>query len=160
VKRLFPHPLLWIGLFVMWLLLGGVVTSGNVLLGAVVATFGCWIVRTLAPDRPRPRRFGTMAAMLVTFVGDVIRSNIAVVRLILSGREPRSAFLQVPLELKDATGLTILSCIITATPGSAWIQYDSYRGIVTIHVLDVIDDADWIASLKSHYEQRLIEILE
>jgi multicomponent K+:H+ antiporter subunit E len=147
-------------LVLMWLLLSGGLTTGNVLVGALVATLGCWIVRTLSPDRPRPRRLGSMVALLGAFVSDVIRSNIAVIQLILSGREPRSAFLHIPLELKDMTGLAILSCIVTATPGSAWILYDSYRGIVIIHVLDVVDDANWIASLKGNYEQRLIEILQ
>jgi multicomponent K+:H+ antiporter subunit E len=144
----------------MWLLLSGSLSAGNLLLGVAVASLGSWIVRTVAPDRPKPRRLATIAALVATFAVDVTRSNIAVIRLILSGREPRSAFLKIPLELEDATGLAILSCIITATPGSAWIQFDSYRRQVTIHVLDVVDDAGWIASLKSNYERRLIEILQ
>ncbi|MBI4048021.1 MAG: Na+/H+ antiporter subunit E, partial [Devosia nanyangense] len=69
-------------------------------------------------------------------------------------------FIEIPLELRDRVGLTILACIITATPGSAWLNYDSFRGVVLIHVLDLQDEAVWIATVKQRYEALLLEIFQ
>lgn len=52
----------------------------------------------------------------------------------------------------------MLACIITSTPGTAWARYDSARGVLTIHVLDLIDEQAWLRTIKDRYERRLREI--
>lgn len=158
MKRLMPYPLLWLSLLAMWVALNGSLGLGQVLLGAIVATVACLAVTALEPPKARLRRVGTIIQLIGLVVGDVVRSNIAVIALILSRRPPRSVFVTIPLELKDPNGLAVLSCIVTATPGSAWIHYDSMLSRVTIHVLDTEDGPVWSAALKSNYEQRLLEI--
>jgi multicomponent K+:H+ antiporter subunit E len=144
----------------MWLLLAGTLAPGQVLLGAAIATLACRAAVALEPPKPRMRRLGTILRLAGAVIADVVMSNIAVLRLILSGRPARSAFVTIPLELEDPKGLVILSCIVTATPGSAWIQYDSTRRTVTIHVLDTPDATAWGAGLKRNYERRLVEIFQ
>jgi multicomponent K+:H+ antiporter subunit E len=95
-------------------------------------------------------------------VADIVRSNIAVARIIfgLGRRDRRSGFVRIPLEMRDRYGLTALACIITATPGTLWIEYDGETGAVLIHVLDLVDEDAWIRLIKRRYEQRLMEIFE
>ena len=156
MKRILPHPLLWLALVAMWLTLMGSLAPGQVLLGIIVATVACWAVVPLEPPKARLRKIGTIAQLLGIFAMDVMKSNFAVILLILSGRAPRSAFVRVPLELKDPNGLAVLSCIVTATPGSAWVHHDTAAGEVVIHVLDTADEAAWNVTLKRTYEQRLL----
>lgn len=160
MKRIFPYPLLWLSLVGMWLTLMGSLAPGQILLGVMVATIACLAVVPLEPPKARLRKVGTIFQLFGTFAVDVIRSNIAVIRLIVSGRAPRSAFVRVPLELKDPNGLAVLSCIVTATPGSAWVHHDSEASEVVIHVLDTEDEAAWNVTLKSTYEKRLLEIFQ
>jgi len=160
MRRLMPYPLLWLSLVAMWLLLNNSLGLGQVLLGMLVATLACGAVARLEPPKARLRSIGTTIRLAGLVIADVVHSNIAVIGLILSGRTPRSVFVTVPLDLKDPNGLAVLACIITATPGSAWIHYDSMRDSVTIHVLDTEDEAAWIAALKRDYEQRLLEIFQ
>ena len=160
MKRLLPYPLLWLALLAMWLALNNSVAPGHLLLGAAIATLACWTVVRLEPPKPRLRKIGTIIRLIGLVVTDIVNSNIAVIKLVLSGRPARSRFVQVPLELSDPNGLAILSCIITATPGSAWIHHESVLNRVTIHVLDTEDEAAWNAALKRNYEQRLMEIFE
>ena len=49
---------------------------------------------------------------------------------------------------------------MTATPGSAWIDYRSATGEVLIHVLDTADPQAWAAALQRTYESLLLEIFE
>ncbi len=159
MRRILPYPLLWLALLAMWLLLGGV-GVGQVLLGVIVASLACWAVVALEPPKPRIRGIGKIVQVIGIVIGDIVLSNIAVLRLILSGRPPRSVFVTIPLELKDPNGLAVLACIVTATPGSAWIHYDTAHSSVMIHVLDTADGAAWSATLKRNYEHRLLEIFQ
>jgi len=158
--RVFSRPLVWLGLLVMWLLLNGSIAPGQVILGMIVATAACWAALPLVPPKSKVNNPGTIAALLLSVIADVVKSNIAVLKLVLSGRTARSAFVDIPLDLTDENGLAILACIVTATPGSAWIQHNSARKIVTIHVLDTGDADAWATEFKRTYEQRLVRILQ
>jgi multicomponent K+:H+ antiporter subunit E len=85
-----------------------------------------------------------------------------VARIVLGlGRAQRSAgFLALPLELRHPGGLAVVACIITATPGTSWVRYDSAANVVTIHVLDLVDADDWIRLFKQRYERLLMEIFQ
>ena len=93
---------------------------------------------------------------------DIVRSNIAVARIIVSGRSRAvtSGFVAVPLRLTDRYGLAVLACIITSTPGTIWVSYDSGHGILLIHVLDLVDEAAWIRTIGDRYERLLLEVFE
>jgi multicomponent K+:H+ antiporter subunit E len=62
--------------------------------------------------------------------------------------------------MRHPGGLAVLACVITATPGTSWARYDAERNILTIHVLDLIDEQAWIKQFKERYERRLLEIFE
>ncbi len=156
---MFPYPLLTLALLVMWLLLNGF-TLGHLLLGAVVATFASWGMAALRPDKPRLAKWYLLPKLIGLVMVDIIRSNLAVSSVILCGRREghRSSFINIPLELRDPTALAILAVIITSTPGSAWLEYDSQRSSVLIHVFDLIDEDEWRSQIKNRYEQLLMEI--
>jgi len=50
--------------------------------------------------------------------------------------------------------------IITSTPGTAWMDYNSARGEVLLHVFDLVDEAEWLDTIKNRYEHLLREIFE
>ena len=60
---------------------------------------------------------------------------------------------------QDAAART-LPIVITATPGTSWARYDAAANIVTIHVLDLIDEQAWVRQFKGRYERLLKEIFE
>lgn len=162
MRRIFPYPLLAASLLVMWLLLQQSLNLGHILLGGVIAMIASHAMAALQPERPKIRRVDKIVKLVVLVALDIIRSNIAVVRIILQGhpRKQTEGFLVVPLKLTDTYGLVILAGIVTATPGSAWIEYDATRSSVLIHVLDLVDEKEWIETLKNRYETLLVEIFE
>lgn len=162
MSRLFPYPLLTIALTIMWLLLQQSAGLGHVLLGFVVAFAASHAMARLQPHQPRIRRPDLILKLLAEVTVDILRSNIAVTRIVIAGerRKTTAAFIKMPLELKDPAGLAVLSCIITATPGSAWLEYSPAESTVLIHVLDLIDEAEWIDTIKRRYESLLVEIFQ
>jgi multicomponent K+:H+ antiporter subunit E len=162
MSRLIPYPMLAVWLLVMWLLLQQSLNPGHFFLGGVIAVIASHAMAALQPERPRMRRLGRIVKLVVLVTLDVIRSNVAVMRIILQGRvrNHTAGFLVVPLQLTNRYGLVVLACIVTATPGSAWIEYHAARSTVLIHVLDLVDEQEWIETLKSRYETLLLEIFE
>ena len=66
--------------------------------------------------------------------------------------------MDIPLDLRDPYGLAALACIITSTPGTLWVDFDAASGTLTIHVLDLVDESEWIRTIKGRYERLLLEI--
>jgi multicomponent K+:H+ antiporter subunit E len=154
--------LLFLALVALWLLLNQSLDPGDALLGAALALGGTLAFARLQPAsglRFRPR---VLVELLWLVLADIVRSNLAVARIVLGlHRAKRTAgFLSMPLELRDPRGLAVMACIITATPGTSWARYDAARNVLTIHVLDLVDEAAWIHLFKHRYERRLLEIFQ
>lgn len=162
MTRLFPFPVASAFLLVLWLLLNQTLSLGHILLGGAIALVGGWSLAALDAPPVRPRRIGAMVRLAGLVVADIIRSNIAVALIILrigSARQT-SGFVKIPLELRDVYGLTTLACIITSTPGTLWVDFDTSNGTLTIHVLDLVDESEWVRTIKGRYERLLLEIFE
>jgi len=161
MRAILPYPLLALSLLVMWLLLNGV-SVGHLVLGTLIAIFAARTLVALEPTKPRIRAWHKIPVLFAYVFVDVVRSNIAVARIALLGRGPQtvSGFVTLPLELRDRTALAVLACIITSTPGTAWVEYRSRQNTILIHVLDLKDQRAWIAMIKERYERLLMEIFE
>lgn len=160
ISRILPFPRLSAALFVMWVLLTGF-SPGHVLLGVAVALLVSRVMLSLDPE-PVTIRFGwAMLRLSGLVLADVLRSNIAVARIVLMPRRARTAgFIELPISLRSPYALAVLSIIITATPGTLWLKYDGRRDVVLIHVLDLVDEQAWIDLIKNRYERLLMEIFE
>lgn len=160
MKRLVPHPILTLALLLMWLLMTRF-SLGNLLLGGAIALVAGWALGSLEPDGPRVRRIWPFVKLAGIVSLDIIRSNLAVAWLIVSrGRHGQrtSGFVEIPLRLRDPFPLGMLAVIITATPGTAWLEYDSDSGILLLHVFDLIDEDDWRHLIRDRYEALLLEV--
>jgi multicomponent K+:H+ antiporter subunit E len=162
MTRLLPFPFLSFGLLVLWLLLNQTASLGQFLIGCVLALLGGRILVALQLPRATIRRPAALLRLLGLVSMDIIRSNVAVGLLILgTGRRERtSGFVNIPLDIRNPYGLAILACIITATPGTLWVNFDGQKGLLVIHVLDLIDESEWIRTIKRRYERHLVEIFE
>jgi multicomponent K+:H+ antiporter subunit E len=162
MRRLLFFPLGAAGLLVLWLLLNQALSLGHVLLGGMVALVGLWAFTALEPPRTRVQRLGAILRLTSFVIVDIVRSNIAVGMIILgvAGRERRSGFVTVPLDLRNPYGLAALACIITATPGTLWVSFDDAEATLMIHVLDLVDESEWVRTIKTRYERLLLEIFE
>lgn len=155
-------PLLPPVLLGVWLLLNDSASPATIALGALLALCVSAASTRLRPLPAWPRRlylaFGLIGHVLI----DIVRSNFAVGRIVLNAtrRPPRAGFMQIPLDLTDPHGLAMLTIIITGTPGTVWAGHDAKNQVLTLHVLDLIDEAAWMRTIKDRYERPLMEIFQ
>lgn len=163
MSRWFPSPPLSVALLIMWLLLNQSVEPGHLLLGALLAVFVPLWAKPLRPmAAARIRKPVVMARLLGMALVEIVRSCFNVSRIILFA-EPKglnSQFIRVPLDLTHPHGLALLSCLINSTPGTVWVEILPDSHDLALHVFDLHDEQWWVDTIKTRYEQPLIEIFE
>lgn len=161
IRRWFPHPVLSALLLLIWLLLKQSLAPGTILLGALLGIALARMYDLLRPPKVRVRNFHLLGLLFVRVTLDIFRSNLAVAKIILGrNRNLNSGFVAIPLDLTDRHGLAVLACIITSTPGTIWVSYDSSANTLLIHVLDLADEQVWIDTIKQRYERLLLGIFQ
>ena len=161
MRRFVPHPLLSTSLLLMWLILNDSMAAGDVLMGLLIGLAGGAVHERLEPGGGKPGKVLVPCAALGWLVlVDIVRSNLAVLRITLRlpVRRRVAGFLSIPLELRDPRGLAVLAGIVTATPGTSWAHYEGATNVLTLHVLDLVDEEEWVRQFKDRYERRLMEI--
>ena len=150
-------------LFLAWLLLAQSVALAQLVAGAALA-FGTSAIHRVLGPHAGPRRLRVAAAARLTLVVayDIVLSNLAVARIVLAPANPqrRAGFLPIPLDTRHGGALAALAVIVTATPGTSWAGYDTGQNVLTLHVLDLRDEAHAIREFKARYERPLREIFE
>ena len=162
MRRWLPYPAMSLFVMATWLILNQSLAVGHlllaVLLGVVLgAAFG-----RLQPPQLRISNRRRLARLVLLVLWDVVRSNLALLSILVTGRRRsvRSGFVTIPLTMTDPYGLAVLACIVTATPGTIWMSYRAREGLLLIHVFDLVDDAEWIRTITERYEAPLREIFE
>ena len=156
-------PVLTLVLVAIWLLLNNSASLAHILLGFIIAVLLMLAAAQLRPIHPRLRRLWTAVPLILMVLIDIVRSNIGVAVSVLGlvrDRSVHSGFIDIPLDLKDPHGLAILASIITSTPGTSWAGVSEDGRTLRLHVLDLKDEAEWIAMIKRRYESPLMRIFE
>ena len=160
MRRLLPHPLLSLTLWLVWLALNNTVAPAHILLGALLALVIPLAAMHLADGGwPTLRSPVTALRLLGVVLADIVVSNIEVARRVLGPAAAiRPGFVKVPLDLTNDWAITTLAGIITMTPGTLTADVAADRSHLLVHALH-IDDADaLVASIKARYETPLKEI--
>lgn len=162
MKRLFPAPWLSLALWLLWLVLNLSLSVGNLLLGALLGFLAPLLMAPLRPLPIRIRRPGVILRLFFRVGRDVLVSNLEVAWGVLNARRqpPRSRFIKIPLDLRDANGLAALSMITTVVPGTIWSELALDRSLLLLHVFDLDDEQRFIEHFKQSYERPLMEIFE
>ncbi len=163
MRRWLPSPLLSASLVVMWLLLNQSMAPGHWLLGAVLGIVAPLLARPLQPHgHARIHRPLALFRLLWFSAIEIVRScfNVSQIILLRRSADVNSQFIRVPLDLRSPHGLALLSCLINSTPGTVWVEIIPDSHELLLHVFDLHDEAWWVDTIKTRYEQPIIEVFE
>ncbi|RIE00147.1 Na+/H+ antiporter subunit E [Simplicispira hankyongi] len=162
LPALLPAPLLSLALWGLWMVLGRSVDAGQALMGLVLGIAIPLLTRGLRPLPVRVRHPVAIARLALRVAADTIASNLDALRVFLAPglRRHPAGFAHVPLELRDPNALAVLAVIVCLTPGTAWAELSSDHSMLLLHVLELGDEAQFVALVKERYERPLMEIFE
>jgi multicomponent K+:H+ antiporter subunit E len=149
-------------LLVLWLMLNDTLAPGHILLGSALALALSWAARALRPLHANARNPAAILRLTGHVMVDVARSNLMVARIVLLGRKAGATpgYIRIPLQLRNPHALAALACIVTFTPGTVWSDFSEQDGILTLHVLDLKEETQWLELIHNRYERPLKEIFE
>ena len=156
----FPQPWLSLTLFVTWQFLSDGVSGGSIVLGLILAWAIPQMTHRFWPDRPAVLRGFRAPAYAIRVLWDIIVASVEVARLILSPREPRPMFINYPLQLDHPLAISILVSTISLTPGTVGADVSDDNKLLLIHSLDADDEQAIIDTIRTRYEQPLMEMFQ
>ena len=162
MKKLFPRPGMSVVLLCIWLMLNQSLDPTYLLTGALIAWWIPLWVQLLLPQKLRIHNPWMLVRLLSWALIEIIRSNIGVSRIILFRRSKgiHSEFIHIPLDMRNPHGHALLSCLINCTPGTVWVELTPDNRQLLLHVFDLHDEAWWVDTIKTRYEQPLMAIFE
>lgn len=163
MSRWLPAPLLSLALMLMWLMLNQSLALAHWLLGALLGVVAPLLARPLQPHGHAPiRRPLALLRLLWLSLIEIVRScfNVSWIILFRRAEGVNSQFIRVPLDLRSPQGLALLSCLINSTPGTVWVEIIPESHELLLHVFDLHDAAWWVNTIKTRYEQPIIEVFE
>ncbi|MFT5716530.1 MAG: multicomponent K+:H+ antiporter subunit E [Oleiphilaceae bacterium] len=159
--RLFPMPLQSLLLFVVWLLLNNTVAPGHLVLAAFLAIAIPLLISGMQDPQPRIHKPLVAIRYVLRVVGDIIVANFEVALLVIgSSKKLNPAFVAVPIEIQHELPITILASTVSLTPGTVSAEISEDKQWLYVHVLNLINKDELIASIKLRYERPLMEIFE
>jgi multicomponent K+:H+ antiporter subunit E len=162
LQPLLEHPLAVFSLTLLWLLLQGHLAPGQILLGIALAVVVTKISSHFWTNSQPARRPLLLGLYLWRVAVDVLIANLRMAALILTpSRQPRPAFVELSLALKDPFACYLLATTISLSPGSLPAAFSADRRLLLLHLLDTPDEnaaAAECARIKDRYEGLLLEI--
>ena len=106
----------------------------------------------------------TRTVVLVRFVGfyllEVLRANVRVAYdVITPTSQAKPGIVAVPLDARTDVEITLLSNLVTMTPGSLAVDVADDRSVIYVHSMFLEDPDELRRAIKEDLERRVLELL-
>lgn len=136
MSRVRPFSILW--LTIMWVLMWGELSIGNVAAGfflAVLITFSLPLPKL--PVNVQKIRWVPLLGLLLEFCKDLVFSSLHVAWIAMrSSPQPPAAFVKVPMRVADDLVFAFAVGILNLQPGGTVSDFDLDTQEITVHLLN------------------------
>ena len=151
---------LWLTLFIIWMVANGSLAFDTVIAGAVISAVIAVAFATFSgvysTIRWTPTVFYYYVLYLAVFFVELVKANIAVMRLVFSPRiNIKPGIIEIKTELKSPIGRLALANTITLTPGTLVVDIRGDSLFVHCINLDSIDQEKATAEISGRFEKLL-----
>lgn len=142
-----------------WTALQGQLNMANFVIGFVVGAGLIYMFQSMFFDPIYFRKSAITIKLLLIFLRELVKSNMAVLKVVLSPRiRVRSGVIAVPTELTDELALTSLANMITLTPGTLTLDISPDRRYLFVHTLNLDDPEVIRQDIRQGFERYLREL--
>lgn len=152
--------LLNVMLTLIWIALTGTFTYINFFIGFIISYFILWVISRNSEDK----RYFTIAFKIVGFffffLYEMLKANIQVTYEVLtSNLHMKPGIVKIELDAQTDLEITLLSNLISLTPGTLVVDVSDDRKVMYIHGMYLEDKAKFIDSIKIGLEKPLLNIM-
>lgn len=143
----------------VWMFLSNSFTAATFIIGYILGLVMLFMLRRFFSTRFYMERVVAVAKLLLLFLKELIVSNIAVLRVILKPKmDIKPAIFELETKLTQDWEITLLSMLITLTPGTVVINVSEDRTKLYVHTLDLEDVDDAVDSIRNTFEKAILEV--
>lgn len=144
---------------VTWAFLQNSFTASHFFFGYVVGIFILFILRKFLIFDFYMDRFWALVKLLFLFVVELVKSNIDVIKIILSPKlKNKTGIIAVETRLDSKLEITLLAGLISLTPGTISMDFSDNGKTIYIHSLDIPDKEKMIEQIHNTFERAIMEV--
>lgn len=153
--------LLWnLLLALAWVAATGVFSFNNLIVGFFLGFVALYVTRRVVGSPRYFNKVGKVFGLLGFFVWELLLANLRVAYDVLTPRHyMRPGVIAVPLDAKSDTEITMLSNLLTLTPGTLSLDVSADRRVMYVHAMYIDDVDDVRRKIKEGFERRVLEVL-
>lgn len=146
-------------LAVAWMAITGVFTAENLFVGFFLGVAVLWIVQSTGETPAYFLKFHQLLFFLGFFIKELIKANLRLALDVITPRHRmKPGVLAIPLDVETDAEITLLSTLITLTPGTLSLDVSDDRKILYIHAMYIDDPETFRQSIKEGFEARVLEL--
>lgn len=144
-----------------WIALTGQYGAGNFFLGLLLGFIALRITLRGSGGDSYSGKLMAIAGFAVFFSKELIQANLRVAYDVLTPRHHmRPGIVAIPLDLKTDLEITVLTTLITLTPGTLSLHVTDDRHTLYIHAMYIDDPDQLVSEIKNGFERRVREVLQ
>jgi multicomponent Na+:H+ antiporter subunit E len=155
------NALLWnLLLALAWVAATGVFTFNNLASGFIIGFLVLLVTRRIVGAPRYVSKVSQVISLILFFLWELLLANLRVAYDVLTPRQyMRPGVIAIPLEAKTDAEITILSNLITLTPGTLSLDVSEDREVLYIHAMYLDDIEATRSKIEDGFERRVLEVL-
>ena len=151
--------LLNVFLALVWMFLSNTFTGVGFITGYLLGLIMLYMMRHMFKSRFYLHRVWAVIKLFLLFFKELWNANVDVVKHALKPKITMTpAFFAYPTELTADWEITLLSNLITLTPGTIVVHVSDDGKTLYIHAIDLDDVDEAIASIQNTFEKAIVEV--
>ncbi len=147
-------------LAIAWGALTGKFYPANLSFGFLLGFLFLWLIFRNQEGQKYFSRLPKIVEFTLFFLSELIKANLRVAKIVLTPR-PRihPGVIAVPLDLETDVEITLLTNLLTLTPGTLSLDVSTDQRMLYVHTIDYSDADAFRAQIKDGFERRVMEIM-
>lgn len=143
----------------VWMFLKSSFQPDTFIIGYIIGLLIIYATRRFFSSRFYVYRVFSIIKLLGIFIRELILSNFAVLKVILQPKlHVTPGIFAMETVLTEAWQITILSNLITLTPGTLVVDISDDNKTLYIHAMDISDKESTVKSIQNSFEKAILEV--
>jgi multicomponent Na+:H+ antiporter subunit E len=147
-------------LTLIWVALTGEFTFINFSFGFILSFFILWLMARTPEEKRYFDRLPKIISFTFFFFKELIKANLQVAYDVITPKfYMQPGIVKIPLDATTDLEITLLANLITLTPGTLSLDVSDDKKVLYVHAMYIKDKDQFIQSVKTGFERRLLEML-
>ncbi|MFJ7738156.1 Na+/H+ antiporter subunit E [Lysinibacillus sp. NPDC097287] len=143
----------------VWMFLSSNFTAAGFIVGFILGVIIIIIMQRFFTSRLYLARVWAIIKLSLLFLKELILANIQVLKVVLKPQlNMQPAFFAYPTVLTQDWEITLLSNLITLTPGTVVVHVSDDAKTLYVHAIDIGDVDEAVTAIRDSFEKAILEV--